>query len=356
MEKRITKVNLKGKEVKKMSKTIFKFLMIVFAITLFVSSANAIVLQTPITEFKFTGDTAFWHSVGGDTYYNQGAGTWVGPPGGPTYPFIAPAAGDTIFSIGQLTGTQAIGGANVNAILQPEELTYMTWGNRLSFISAPDLLGYQSFAFVGDPALLAGAQAAGYPVGLPAPAYIAVFRETNGIVDTDPAVALGPAGVVGINDFPGITDLLHTGATPWITGYFIPATVGVIPGVTLSGNINFTGAGGAPPTGAEGAILMLATIPDFNGGGFWTGSANSLFTTGYFGIDPATGLPIDATLANTVQRPFNVAPANALNAGWFNNDNDPVRAAPTPEPSTIILIAFGIIGVGSYARLKNRKR
>jgi hypothetical protein len=342
----------------KMKKILLISLATVFLFSLIITSAEALTLDFPITEFKFAGDTALWSNVNGDTYYAPNGGTFVGPLGGSPpspYPFTMPAPGDTIFSIGHLTDTQAIGGANTTPITQPEELTYIVWGNLLQTITAPDILGNQSFAFVGDPALLPQALADGYPAGLPAPAYIAVFIDTNGAVDFDTAEALGPAGVVGINDFPGITDLLHSGATPWITGYFIPATVGSLPGVTLSGTINFAGAGGPPPTGSEGAEVSLATIPDFNGGGTWTGTANNMFVTGYFGIDPATGLPIDATLANTIQRPFDVSPGFALTSGWFNNDNDPVRAAPIPEPSTVLLLGSAGIVIACLSRKRKMK-
>jgi hypothetical protein len=117
----------------------------------------------------------------------------------------------------------------------------------------------------------------------------------------------------------------------------------------LDDSLNLSGTGGILAGSSSASALTMATVPT-DTLGTRTGTLNHLIEVGAF---TRNGKPTDMsghpdhTPGITVSAP---SPAT-----WTSNFTGTFRARTTPEPSTIVLIGIGLIGLGAAMRKRRAK-
>lgn len=284
------------------------------AVTALVGTQAHAISTFPVTDFKFTGHTAV---------YNTTLGTYAAPG-------YVPIIGDKIWSIGRLTGTVNPSTGIPYPLAGGEEYSYYVGGLRVAGIPIPGL----QFDLGHDPA-------SPVSVGGVGKAFVVVWK------DPAPDVAFPGGPSIAANGWPAApyptADPLGTiinDGTPWLTAILEGAPTWAAGTVYKATITSF----GPPIVGSDVAYLHLdtLTVPAAWGGPI-TGSFNSQVISNYYGVGNS-GLTRDAQSLNTLQPP-------GL-GGWYNRDNDPVTAAVIPEPSTLLLLGAGLIGIGAFARRK----
>jgi hypothetical protein len=200
-------------------------------------------------------------------------------------------------------------------------------------------------------------------------AYLEIYSRSSDGYSAD--VALGPDGIAGINPVTGVygsfgANIAGAGGTLWLDlkmedgvlpfydpFALLPVNIPGLPATLEATTVNALTTGAATIystiVGGTAAGQLASDVFPLNSA-IWGTPADPLFPLGSDRADIKLRANLLAIFDQTANPPAWTNPF-----GWTANSEDPVTGTVVPEPSTILLLGAGLIGLAGFARKRIKK-